>query len=107
MPPDRRRRGVGSALLDRAEEIVVAGGRTTLLADVRVPLDEDSADSRWAEARGYAVANVDAVKVADLAATAHLLPELEARAAERLGDTGWRGGPTRGPRSTSHHRPPR
>jgi len=86
VPPGHRRRGVGSALLDRAEQIIVADSRTTLLADVRVPLDQDSADSRWAEARGYAVANVDAVKVADLAATAGLLPGLEARAAERRGD---------------------
>jgi GNAT superfamily N-acetyltransferase len=86
VPPDHRRQGVGTALLARAEEIVVAGGRTTLLADVRVPLDEDSGDRRWAEARGYAVANVDTVKVVDLVATADLLPELEARAAERIGD---------------------
>jgi GNAT superfamily N-acetyltransferase len=86
VPPGHRRRGVGSALLERAEEIVVAGGRTTLIADVRVPLDEDSPDSRWAESHGYAVANVDAVKVVDLAATADLLPGLEDLAAERLGD---------------------
>jgi GNAT superfamily N-acetyltransferase len=86
VPPDHRQQGVGSALLARAEQIVVAGGRTTLLADVRVPLDEDSDDSRWAEAHGYAVANVDTVKVVDLAATADLLPGLEAQAAERLGD---------------------
>ncbi len=86
VPPEHRRRGVGTALLEHAEEIVVAGGRTTLIADVRVPFDEDSADSRWAEARGYAVANVDTVKVVDLVASADLLPALEARAAERLGD---------------------
>jgi GNAT superfamily N-acetyltransferase len=86
VPPEHRRRGVGSALLARAEELVVAGGRTTLIADVRVPLDEDGPDRAWAEARGYAVANVDTVKVVDLAATADLLPSLEARAAERLGD---------------------
>jgi GNAT superfamily N-acetyltransferase len=86
VPPEHRRQGVGGAMLARAEEIVVAGGRTTLLADVRVPLDEDSDDSRWAEARGYAVANVDTVKVVDLAATADLLPGLEAQAAERIGD---------------------
>jgi len=86
VPPDHRRRGVGSALLERAEEIARAADRTTLLADTRVPFDEDSADSRWAEARGYAVANVDTVKVVDLAATAGLLPALEEQAAERLGD---------------------
>jgi GNAT superfamily N-acetyltransferase len=86
VPPDHQRRGIGSALLERAEEIVTAGGRTTLLADVRVPLDEDGHPLRWAEARGYAVANVDTVKVVDLAATADLLPGLEAEAAERRGD---------------------
>ena len=86
VPPEHRRRGVGSALLDRAEEIAVTGGRTTLLADVRVPVDEDSADSRWAVARGYAVANIDTVKVVDVAPTAELLPGLEALAAERRGD---------------------
>ncbi len=86
VPPEHRRRGLGTALLEHGEEIAVAAGRTTLIADVRVPFDEDNADSRWAQRRGYAVANEDAIKVVDLAATAHLLPELEARAAERLGD---------------------
>ncbi len=90
VPPVHRRRGVGSALVRRAEELITTGGRTTLLAEVHVPLEEDgdsdSADRRWAEARGYAVANVDAAKVVDLAATADLLPALETQAAERLGD---------------------
>ena len=85
VPPDHRRRGVGSALLDHAEQHV-AGDRTTMIADVHAPLDDDTDDRRWAEVRGYAVANVDTVKVVDLAATADLLPELEARAAERRGD---------------------
>jgi GNAT superfamily N-acetyltransferase len=86
VPPEHRRRGVGTALLDRSEELITGEGRTTLLGDVRVPLDEDNDDRRWAEARGYSIANVDGVKVADLAATADRLPTLEARAAERLGD---------------------
>ena len=86
VPPDHRRQGVGSALLDHAEQLVAADDRTTLLADVRVPLEDDNDDRRWAEDRGYAVANVDTVKVVDLAATADLLPDLEAQAAERLGD---------------------
>ena len=86
VPPDRRRRGVGSALLDHAEQLFAAGDRTTLIADVRVPLEGDNDDRRWAEDRGYAVANVDTVKVVDLSATAHLLPDLEARATERTGD---------------------
>jgi GNAT superfamily N-acetyltransferase len=86
VPPDHRRRGIGGALLGRAEELITTGGRTTLLADVRVPLDEDGPSRRWAEERGYAVANVDTVKVVDLAETADLLPGLEALAAGRRGD---------------------
>jgi GNAT superfamily N-acetyltransferase len=86
VPPPHRHRGVGTALLDHAERLVAAEGRTTLLADVRVPLEDDNDDSRWAESRGYAVANVDGVKVVDLQATADRLPALEAHAAERLAD---------------------
>jgi GNAT superfamily N-acetyltransferase len=86
VPPAHRRQGIGGALLARSEEITAAEGRTTLLGDVRVPLDEDTDDSRWAEARGYARANEDGVKVVDLAATADRLPALAAQAAEKLGD---------------------
>ena len=88
VPPRHRRRGFGTALLEHAERIITAAGRTTLLADVRAPLDDgdNGEDGRWAMARGYAVANVDGIKAVDLGATADRLPELEARAAERLGD---------------------
>jgi GNAT superfamily N-acetyltransferase len=86
VPPEHRRQGIGGALLARSEEITAARGRTTLLGDVRVPLDRETDDSRWAEARGYVKANEDGVKVVDLAATADRLPALEAQAAEKLGD---------------------
>ena len=43
-------------------------------------------DTAWALARGYQVANVDGIKVADLAATADRLPALAALAAEKQGD---------------------
>jgi GNAT superfamily N-acetyltransferase len=86
VPPANRRQGIGSALLTRGEAIAVGEGRTTLLGDVRVPLDGDTDDRRWAEARGYLRANEDGVKVADLAATADRLPALEELAAERRGD---------------------
>jgi GNAT superfamily N-acetyltransferase len=86
VPPELRRRGVGSALLAHCEELAAAHGRTTWLGDVRAPLEEDNDDVRWAAARGYATANVDGVKVIDLAATADRLPGLRARAEERLGD---------------------
>jgi GNAT superfamily N-acetyltransferase len=86
VPPEHRRRGVGSALLARCEELAAGEARTTLLADVRAPLDQDGDDGRWAAARGYAKANEDGVKVVDLAATADRLPALEAEAAAKLGD---------------------
>jgi GNAT superfamily N-acetyltransferase len=86
VPPAQRHEGIGSALLTRCEELGAAAGRTTFLGDVRVPLEVDNDDVRWAAARGFAVANVDGIKVADLAATADRLPALEAEAAERLGD---------------------
>ena len=86
VPPQHRRQGIGSALLARSEEVTLAEGRTTLLGDVRLPLDGDADDRRWAEARGYLKANEDGVKVVDLAATADRLPALEALAAEKLGD---------------------
>ena len=87
--PEHRRRGVGTAILEHCEQLAAAAGRRTLISDVNVPFDEadeDNEHNRWADARGYAVANVDTIKVADLATTADLLPALEAQAAERLGD---------------------
>jgi GNAT superfamily N-acetyltransferase len=86
VPHNHRRRGVGSALLGHAEQLVAADNRATMIADVHVPLEADNDDRRWAEVRGYAVANVDTVKVVDLAATADLPPDLEAQAGKRLGD---------------------
>lgn len=86
VPPERRRQGIGTALLARCEQLAVEEGRTTLLGDVRAPLEEDGDDSRWAAARGYLKANEDGIKVVDLAATADRLPALEVEAAEKLGD---------------------
>jgi len=82
--PADRGRGVGTALLTALEERAAAEGRTTLFSDAHVPLDGDSAGSRFAAAHGYTVANQDTIKAADLAATEHAWPALEAEAAERL-----------------------
>jgi len=100
VPPDQRRRGIGSALLDRAESIIVADGRTTLLSDVRVPVDEDSDDRRWAEARGYAVANVDTVKVSTWPRPRTCCRSWRRGPRSGWATTGWPGGPTPRPRST-------
>lgn len=86
VPADHAGRGVGQALLDRVEGIAAADGRTTIFSDVHVPVDGENEHARWARARGYEVANVDGVKVVELAAHAAGLAALEARAAERQGD---------------------
>jgi GNAT superfamily N-acetyltransferase len=84
-PPDRGR-GVGAALLGALERAAAEEGRTTLFASARVPLDGDSAGSRFGSVHGYAVANQDTIKVADLRATEADWPGLADQAAERLGD---------------------
>ena len=84
--PDHAGRGVGQALLDRVEAIAAAEGRTTLFSDVHVPVDGENEHARWARTRGYDVANVDGVKLVELAAHRDGLAALEALAGERLGD---------------------
>ena len=84
-PPDRGR-GVGAAMLGALERAAAEEGRTTLVARARVPLDGDSAGSRFGSAHGYSVANQDTIKVADLRATEATWPGLADQAAERLGD---------------------
>jgi GNAT superfamily N-acetyltransferase len=84
--PERRRGGVGTALLARVESLVADDRRTTLLADVYAPLEGENEGSRFAAAHGYAVANVDNAKVVGLRATEPSWPGLEAAAAERRDD---------------------
>jgi GNAT superfamily N-acetyltransferase len=81
-PPDRRR-GVGAAVLAALERAAAEEGRTTFLSDAHVPLEGDSAGSQFAAAHGYAVANQDTIKVADLRATEPTWPGLAELAAER------------------------
>lgn len=82
--PSDRGRGVGSALLAALEERAAADGRTTVISDAHTPMEGDSPGSRFAAARGYAVANRDTIKAADLAATEHTWTDLEDEAVERL-----------------------
>lgn len=85
--PDRRGQGIGSALLAAAEELATGDGRTTLLADVYVPLGAEGHPAlRFAQGHGYVEAGLEEVKVADLAATEDTWPALAAQAAERSGD---------------------
>jgi len=53
---EHRRRGVGTALLRAAEDYACAGGRTSMLAEVNTPYDEDtiwSAGTAFAEHHGF------------------------------------------------------
>lgn len=84
--PGARRRGVGTALLEAAEARARAEGRTTWVSEAHPPVDAEDAGSLFAAARGYAVANREQVKAADLAATEGLWPALAAEAAAHLGD---------------------
>jgi GNAT superfamily N-acetyltransferase len=84
-PPDRRR-GYGTALADEIERIARDSGRTTVLTGAHVPVGGESDGSRFALARGYQVAGIEEVKVADLAATEELWPGLAELAAERTAD---------------------
>jgi GNAT superfamily N-acetyltransferase len=83
--PDERCTGIGSALLTAAEERVRADGRTTILSEVCIPLgaDEHHPAPAFARRRGYEVAGMEQVKVADLPATEQTWPALAAHAAER------------------------
>jgi GNAT superfamily N-acetyltransferase len=87
--PDHRRRGVGTALVDELERLARAEGRERLLGEVFVPAGQETGttgDMRFAEARGYAVANREGMKALRLAEAEHLWPALEAEVDEALGD---------------------
>ncbi|SDD48815.1 GNAT family N-acetyltransferase [Glycomyces harbinensis] len=68
--PDERRRGVGSALLRRAEELAAAEGRTTLSTWVSLPESPESPISRvgadFAVAKGFKLSLECAVRACDL-----------------------------------------
>jgi GNAT superfamily N-acetyltransferase len=54
--PDARRRGVGAALLARAEQVAAEHGRTTLLAETEWAQGRSDASESFAQAQGFAVA---------------------------------------------------
>jgi GNAT superfamily N-acetyltransferase len=68
--PDERRRGVGSALLRRAEELAIADGRTTLSTWIPVPGPGNDAISplgaAFAVSKGFKQSLECAVRVCDL-----------------------------------------
>jgi GNAT superfamily N-acetyltransferase len=83
--PDARRRGVGRALVARAEELARASGRTLLLTDTKVPPGEREthAHRRFAEAVGFEYSNVEVVRHLALPVPEHQLEAWAREAAEK------------------------
>ncbi|WP_161962407.1 GNAT family N-acetyltransferase [Nocardioides speluncae] len=87
VPPQHRRRGIGSALLTEVERRARDDGRTHVLSAAHCPPGEESAGAVFAATRGFAKANVDQVKVLDLRECG---PHLDALAAEQGDLDGYR-----------------
>lgn len=102
--PDHRRRGIGTALADRAEQVGTDAGRTTLFSwslspreaaadeDALVPatgagrLPTDVAGVRFALGRGYGVEQVERMSRLDLPVDPGKLAAFEAEARAKAGD---------------------
>jgi len=102
--PDHRRRGIGTALADRGEQIAADAGRTTLFAwssapreagddeDALVPatgvgrLPAGSAGVRFALGRGYTIEQVERMSRLDLPVDPDRLAAFEAEARAKAGD---------------------
>ena len=82
--PASRRRGVGSALLGRIEEISRARGRRYLIGGAVTPPGGSSAGLEFARAAGFDVVNREGLKALDLDDHPDWSP-LDARVAERIG----------------------
>jgi GNAT superfamily N-acetyltransferase len=71
--PEHRRAGVGSALLDKAEECIRRAGRRVAVFEVAYPAEaEDWSGTAFATARGYSMALHEAHQVLDLPAAIDL-----------------------------------
>ncbi len=77
VPPAHRGRGVGSALLQAALELVRSAGRTTVVSEANLPLDgSDTVGSAWAERRGFRQAIVEVHRVLEIPLSKQRLGEL-------------------------------
>ncbi|MBM7785901.1 GNAT family N-acetyltransferase [Tenggerimyces flavus] len=87
VPPEHRRKGIGSALLAALIEHGLADGRTTMLAGVDVPVDvEDWPGVAFATKHGFSLALMEVRRQQPLPAPAERLDALAAKADERSGD---------------------
>ena len=64
--PDRRRQGIGTALLERVDSVRRAARRTTVLGEVHTPIDHDGAGLHFARAAGFASVHREDHLVLDL-----------------------------------------
>ena len=81
--PDHQRRGVGTALVAKAEEVARAEERRTLVCEAYSPIGEDGAGLRFAHALGYTEALEDGMKIVDLVETEPSWAALEEEVADR------------------------
>jgi ribosomal protein S18 acetylase RimI-like enzyme len=85
--PDHRGRGVGSAVLAEVERRSRSAGRSRVLVEVFVPPPgAESPDTRFAESRGYALANREEMKALDLVACEPRWAPLDDEVAGEVGD---------------------
>lgn len=85
--PEHRRRGYGTALLDHLVDVARQAGRTRLHGEALWSVDGDGdAGSRFADAKGFTVDLLDAVRELQLPVTN--LPQPQPRGGHRL--TAWR-----------------
>ncbi|CUR57833.1 putative GCN5-related N-acetyltransferase [metagenome] len=86
VPPDHRRRGIGSRLLAAVEDIGRQEGRSVLLVEAAAPLTQESPGTLFGAARGFAVGNLEEVKVLDLVASEPAWDACEQEAHAARGD---------------------
>jgi GNAT superfamily N-acetyltransferase len=84
--PDRRRRGIGTLLLEAWERWAAGHGRRTLSGEVFAPVDGSSPALGFATRHGFKVTLEDGMKVADIAETRDRWDALAAECAPHHAD---------------------
>ncbi len=85
VPPEKRRRGIGSALMTHVVKAAKDAGRTKVLTESNIPVSarEDHPDRKFAEKNGFTLANVEMRRVLDLPVDDDLLLKWQDEAAAR------------------------